>query len=254
MTQIKQTNALTLLNEKTTKGKLQRLLPPNTNMNRFLQICFNEIRNIPALLKCKPESVVDAIGQAARLGLEIGGTLGHTYLLPYGDTCQFIIGYKGLKELAFKTGLVSSIEARVVYENDHFDLEYGLEQRLIHRPVTKNRGKVDCYYGIATLKDGTKILEMLTLDDIDKIKNSSRSANSKHSPWYTHEEEMGKKTVIRRICKLLPQFSNNDLLQEAISLDEKAEIGMQDNSTAFTVDGEVIEPQSTEDQILEKLG
>lgn len=250
-----------ILNSNQTKGKLARLLPQGTRMDRFLQICFNEIRANPKLLNCRPESIVDAIGQTSRLGLDIGGTLGHAYLVPYGQECQFIIGYKGLKELAYRTGKVLSIEARTIYEHDFFEIEYGTNAHMIHKPTLVNQGRSIGYSAMATLENGTKIYGVLTMDDINRIKKNIQGLTNPKSSWHTHPDEMGKKTGVRAICKMLPQFSNNDLLQEAISLDEKGEIGMQDNSQVFDSTAEEVaqedsyqEPQSKPQEIAAMLG
>ncbi len=246
-----------ILSSNQTKGKLTRLLPPGTRMDRFLQICFNEIRANPKLLTCRPESIVDAIGQTARLGLDIGGSLGHAFLVPYGQECQFLIGYKGLKELAYRTGKVLSIEARTVYENDFFEIEYGTNAHMIHRPTLIDQGRSIAYSAMATLENGTKVYGVLTKNDIERIKKSARNSSSPNSPWVTHEDEMSKKTAVRAICKMLPQFSNNDLLQEAISLDEKGEIGLQNNSQVFESTAEEYipdEPKSQPQEIAAMLG
>ena len=79
---------------------------------------------------------------SAQLGLE-PGTLGYCYLVPYQNKktgqleIQFQLGYKGILELVRRSGQVENIEARVVYEKDKFDFEYGLTPKLVHKPALK---------------------------------------------------------------------------------------------------------------------
>ncbi|EKF2878464.1 recombinase RecT, partial [Escherichia coli] len=82
------------------------------------------------------------IVQCSQLGLEPGSALGHAYLLPFGNkneksgkkNVQLIIGYRGMIDLARRSGQIASLSARVVREGDEFNFEFGLDEKLIHRP------------------------------------------------------------------------------------------------------------------------
>jgi len=223
-----------LLQTKAIQGKIKRLLPENINFNRFLQIAINEIREKPKLLQCDPMSVIESIGQAARLGLDIGGVNGHAHLIPYGNKCQFQVGVKGLEALAKKAG-VGVIESAIVYENDGFDLEYGLTKKLSHRPSFTNRGNPICAWAMAKV-DNENVFTHMTMDEINKTKAYSKTASTPDSPWVKSYDEMAKKTIKKRLCKSLPQHTNNSLLQEAIALDDQADAGVQNNSHIFNDD------------------
>ncbi len=157
----------------------------------------------PALLRCTQHSFLESMVRAAELGLRFAGAGGEAYLIPFKNQCSLIIGYRGLCALARRTGKVTRIEARVVYERDHFKVSYGSGQQLIHRPyLGSGRGKIICAYGLAELRDGSVQIEVMAIDEIEKIKNKSRAAEN--GPWRTDFSEMCRKTVLRRLCKFLP--------------------------------------------------
>src|SRR5690606_28083055 len=121
------------------RAEIARALPRHMDPDRMLRIAMTVVRQTPDLQKCTVPSVLGALMQAAQLGLE-PGILGHCYLVPFrnGRTgqheVQFIIGYKGLIDLARRSGNIQSIAAHPVYENDLFEFEYGLNERLRHVP------------------------------------------------------------------------------------------------------------------------
>ena len=141
------------------KGALAQVLPKHVTPERMLKVALTATSRNPDLLACKPMSLLRAVFQAGELGLEAGGLLGEGYLVPFKDEVQFIPGYRGLIKLARQSGQLASIEARVVYELDAFELEYGLEPKLLHKPYLggENRGPLKFVYAIALLKDGGKL-------------------------------------------------------------------------------------------------
>jgi recombination protein RecT len=90
------------------------LLPKGTDVERFKRIVLQSINRNPALRKCTPNSIVDAAAEAARLGLEPSGAIGGAHLVPYGDTAQLIVDYRGLVELARRSGEIAAIDAAIV--------------------------------------------------------------------------------------------------------------------------------------------
>ncbi len=185
------------------KKQIASVLPKHLTPERLCRVALTAYNTTPALARCDIGSIFQAVQQAAQLGLEPGGALGQAYLVPYGTQCQFIVGYRGLIELARRSGEIESIEAHVVHENDSFELEYGLETKLRHRPfLDGNAGPMRFVYAVARLKGGAVQFEAMTKEDIDSVRNRSRA--SRNGPWVTDYEEMAKKTVIRRLCKYLP--------------------------------------------------
>lgn len=189
--------------------------------DRIIQLAVSAAAKNPKILDCSRESVMMSIMQACELGLEPGGMLGEGYLVPYGATCQFIPGYRGLISLARRSGQIVSIEAHAVYEEDEFVLEFGLEPKLLHRPTLKaERGEVTAFYAVARIVGGGVQHDYMTRADVDAIRKRSRAGNS--GPWVTDYNEMGKKTVIRRLFKTLPVSVE---LVKALELQAGAEAG-----------------------------
>ncbi|MBW5468486.1 recombination protein RecT [Brevibacillus formosus] len=186
----------------------------NMDVNKFLRIATFSIRTNPKLMNCSAPSLLSALMQSAQLGLE-PGVLGHCYLVPFWSEklksfeATFIISYKGMIELARRSGNIQSIAARIVYENDEFQFEYGLEERLIHKPcILGERGQMKLVYMVAHFVGGGHYIEVMTKTEIDAVMISSKSYDKKKKqptgPWKDHYEEMAKKTVIRRAWKYLP--------------------------------------------------
>ncbi|UOQ43380.1 recombination protein RecT [Halobacillus salinarum] len=181
--------------------EIEKALPQHMDVDRMARIALTTIRTTPKLLECKIPSLMGAVMQAAQLGLE-PGLIGHCYIIPYGKEATFIIGYKGMIDLARRSGHIESIYAQVVYENDDFEYEFGLDPKLVHKPSLGERGDFVAAYGIAKYKDGGFHVEVMGEGDIEKIRKRSKASNN--GPWKTDYEEMAKKTVIRRMFKYLP--------------------------------------------------
>jgi recombination protein RecT len=205
-------------------------LPQHVTPERLLRIALSEVRRNPRLAQCSAPSLLGAIFTCAQLGLEPGGALGHCYLIPYKDECQFQIGYKGMIELARRSGQIQSLSARSVYENDHFDYSYGLHEDLIHQPATGERGELTHAYAVAKLMDGGIQFEVMDRHELEAIRDGSQGYqtavkyNKKDSPWISSFDEMCRKTVIRRMFKYLPVSIE---LVKAASLDERADRGQR---------------------------
>lgn len=218
------------------KAQMALALPKHMTSDRLARIALTEIRKVPTLAKCDQTSFLGAIMQCAQLGLEPGGALGHAYLLPFENRkkgiteVQFIVGYRGMIDLARRSGQIVSLTARTVHENDEFSYQYGLSEDLKHVPATGERGALQYVYAVAKLKDGGVQFEVMSRSDIDKVRAQSKAGN--YGPWQTHYDEMAKKTVIRRLFKYLPVSIE---LATAVTMDEKADAGLgQDNSAILT--------------------
>src|SRR5699024_349340 len=116
------------INQPSMKEQLAAALPRHMTAERMIRIATTEIRKVPALGNCDTMSFVSAIVQCSQLGLEPGSALGHAYLLPFGNkneksgkkNVQLIIGYRGMIDLARRSGQIASLSARVVREGDEF--------------------------------------------------------------------------------------------------------------------------------------
>ncbi|MEK4620676.1 recombination protein RecT [Bacillus sp. FSL K6-0273] len=193
--------------------RMAEVLPKHMDMDRMSRIALTTIRTNPTLLECTVPSLMGAVMQAVQLGLE-PGLLGHCYLLPFNKNVgtkqnpqwvkevQFIIGYKGMIDLARRSGHIQSIYAHAVYENDEFEYELGLHPKLTHKPSFGDRGKFIGAYAVAHFKDGGYQMEFMPESEIEKRRGRSKSKD--FGPWKSDYEEMAKKTVVRSMFKYLP--------------------------------------------------
>ena len=227
---------------KVKQGEIAKMLPKHLNAERLMKVAQIAATTTPALAKCDVASLVGAIGQCAQMGLEPNTVLGHAYLVPFNvkrkdadgnerwvNSVQVIIGYKGLIDLARRSGQIVSIAAHEVCENDQFELVYGLDEKLNHTPSMGERGEILGFYAIAKLKDGGHAFEFMSRFQVEAIRDASQGwqqavkykKESSH-PWAVHFPEMGRKTVIRRLAKYLPLSIE---FQTAAALDGMAEGG-----------------------------
>jgi recombination protein RecT len=165
------------------------------------------------LAACSPLSLVMCARDALELGLDLSKKLGQAYVVPYGSEAQLIIGYRGMVELAGRAGI--TIAAGIVHEKDEFVWEVGTSPKCIHSPGWKDRGDPIGAFAVATLPDHRTLQERMDKDQINTIRNRSKSGNS--GPWVTDPAEMWRKTVIRRLFKTLPTTTN--LLARAAEID-----------------------------------
>lgn len=220
------------------KPAIEKALPSHIGKERFARIALTTLRQNPKLMKCDQSSLLGSIMQAAQLGLE-PNLLGSCYIIPYGKEATFIIGYRGMIDLARRSGNIKSIYAHEVCENDEFSYEYGLYPDLQHKPAVEDRGKMIGVYGVAHFKDGGYQFEFMPVEEIEKRRSKSPSANASHSPWKSDYEEMAKKTVIRHMFKYLPVSVEREIYQDYgfdVDKDEKAHKVDDDTGEIETID------------------
>lgn len=195
------------------QGEIKKALPSVITPERFTRMVLSALSVNPKLGACTPASFLGAMMSAAQLGLEPNTPLGQAYLIPYRNKdkleVQFQIGYKGLLDLAYRSGEIDIIQAHIVYENDEFEYEYGLDSRLVHKPANKDRGQAIAVYAVFKTKSGGYGFEVMSMDDVRKhAEKYSQSYSSSYSPWQKNFEEMAKKTVLKRVLKYAPLKSD----------------------------------------------
>lgn len=183
------------------KPEVGRALPKQITPERFTRIALTELRRNPKLQACNAQSLLGALMICAQLGLE-PGPLGHAYLVPYGSECQFILGYKGMIDLMWRSDMYESLSVHEVCEHDEFQFEYGLNEVLRHKPALTGRGTVICYYLVARYKNGGRFVYVMSVEDIEKHRARSRSGHS--GPWQTDYDAMARKTVVREAARWMP--------------------------------------------------
>lgn len=230
------------------KSAIAAVLPKHVTPERLMKIAMHAIRTTPSLQECSVKSLLGAVVQSSQLGLEPNTVLGHAYLVPYknrksGTTeAQFIPGYKGLIDLARRSGQIESIAAHAVHAADEFEFSYGLNESLTHKPaMTGDRGDIIAFYAIAKLKGGGHAFEVMPRADVDAVMRSTQSKGA-WGPWKDHYAEMGRKTVIRRLAKYLPlsiEFAT------AAALDGQADAGEQNMAGVIDGDFVVVDSESS---------
>ena len=195
-------------------------LPKGIDAARLTRLAMTEIRRTPKLVThCSRQSLYGSIMVAAQMGLEIGIN-GQCWIVPFGDEAQFMIGYRGMLDLAWRSDKLKSVEAKAVRGGDKLDYRYGTGRYLHHdKADSKARGEFTHAYAVIETVYGGEMFDVMDFDEIEEIRVKARSQNIWNS-WY---EEQAKKTVLRRLLKLAPCSTE---MSRAITLDEQAELGI----------------------------
>lgn len=216
------------------KGRLAQVIAKNIDPERLIRVAQLAMSQNPRLLECTAESLLVSLMECGQLGLEPNGVLGDAYLIPYKNgrlsremgrpvyEAQFQIGYRGLVKLVRRSGEIGVVEAVEVYEGDAFEFERGLRPILRHRPApASERGELTHAYAIARYRDGSgEQFEVMDRDQIEMIRRRSKSAED--GPWITDYPMMARKTVVKRLTKMLPMEA---AAAAAIERDNLADIG-----------------------------
>lgn len=191
------------------ESEIKKALPSVLTPERFTRIVLSALSSNPKLAETTPQSFLGAMMTAAQLGMEPNTPLGQAYLLPYWNgrnncyECQFQLGYKGLLDLAYRSGDISVVQSQVVYENDEFSYSYGLEPELKHIPAKADRGDPTHVYAVFRTKSDGYGYEVASIEDI-RTHAQRYSKSFGNGPWQTNFEEMAKKTVLKRVLKYAP--------------------------------------------------
>lgn len=181
------------------KTQVQMALPPGFTAEKFVRVSMNAMIRNPEISACSQASVFRCLLDLASLGLEADGRRAH--LIPFGKVnpvCTLIIDYKGLVELALRSGNISKIHADIICENDIFKHDAGEIQSHTY-DITKTRGSVIGVYVITQTKDGVKQASIMSRMEVELIRKRSKCGQS--GPWVMDWNEQAKKTVFRRHSK-----------------------------------------------------
>ena len=211
------TNVKELLWNDAAKTQLQQVAAAHMKPERMMRLMANAIRTTPKLGECDPMSLLGGLMTCAGLGLEPNTLMGHAYLIPFKNNrkkiteVQLVVGYKGLIDLARRSGHITSISANIHYSDDEvWEYEEGTEARLRHIPGAQEGDKRHAY-AIAKFRDGGHAYVVLPWAKVMKIRDGSQGwqtavkfGATDRNPWKSHEDEMAKKTAIRALAKYLP--------------------------------------------------
>lgn len=232
--------------------QIEKALPSVITPERFTRIALTAYSRNEKLQECTAESFLGSMMQAAQLGVEPNTPLGQAYLIPYRNKgvmeVQFQLGYRGMIDLAYRSGEVQNIQAHEVYENDTFEYELGLEPKLRHIPALKDRGNVILYYAVFKLTNGGVGFEVMSREDVEAFaKKKSKTYGT--GPWQSDFDAMAKKTLVKRLLKFAPLKS--DFIR-AVTADETIKTNISENMAdlpdeTVTIDAEATTPTENAD-------
>lgn len=191
-------------------GQIKLALPANLTPDRFQRIVLTAISSNPKLQECSPTSFLGAMMTAAQLGVEPNTPLGQGYLIPRnsrnGVECTFQLGYKGMIDLAYRSGNIATIGSYTVHANDEFHVQFGLNPDITHVPALTDKGDPIAFYAYYRTKDGGFGFDVMSVEDVrEHAKKFSDSVKRGWtSPWDTNFDEMAKKTVLKKVLKYAP--------------------------------------------------
>lgn len=235
------------------EGQFEAAMPKGAEATQLIRDALTALRTQKDLDRCDHFSVLGALMTCAQLGLRPNvPSLGHCWLLPFKRRemingrwenvwqCQLIMGYQGYRELAQRTGQIASLVARVVHENDHYDVEYGLNERLEHKPCRgKPRGEATDYYAIVRFVNGGYSFVSISKPEAEEHRDRYAMAvkidrDTKQrtivGPWRDNFDAMAQKTAFLKLAKWMPKTPE---LDAAIAADGSVRVDLQPNLDAI---------------------
>ena len=216
------------------KHQIAQALPKHLTADRMIQMAVTLISKNPKLKECTAGSLIGATMQASILGFRPVEALAYCYFVPYNNKkrrqdgseyyekeVQFQIGYRGLMDLARRSGQIKSIHAFAVYSGDQFSYSLGINPNITHIPnetQQKNPKDLTHVYAVAHYKDGGYNFVVLTRKEVEALRR--RNAMQKEEAggaWKTDYEAMAMAKAIKQLAKYLPL---SDELQSMVQSDE----------------------------------
>lgn len=174
-----------------------------------------------------PDSLQAAISNVAAIGISLNPALAFAYLVPRKNAICLDISYRGMIKLATDTGIIKAMKAELVHKNDMFEYHGFHKEPIFHANPFGDRGDLVGVYAMAIMTDGTVLVETMTIDAVNAIRDDSeayKSAKQKggwtleNNVWVKFYTEMVKKTVIKRCYKTLPTSGKVEILGKAIEV------------------------------------
>jgi recombination protein RecT len=216
------------------RGRFVELTDKNT-FDREASFALQVLQRNDYLAKADPGSILRSVLNVAQIGLSLNPVLKLAYLVPRYNRasrqveCCLEPSYQGLVKLLTDTKSVVSVQANVVYEGDEWGVDLASDRKITHHTpyllTGQSKGLPVAVYAIATLHDGSRMVEVMGKVEVEEIRERSESYKKARegkgsSTWITDEGEMWRKTVIRRLFKYLPKSGAFEKVAEAVALDE----------------------------------
>ena len=230
------------------KNLAELLETHNINPSQFKNIVINEVKKSPQMQQAflnNPKSLFASILLCAELGLNPSADVGEFYFLPFGSKITPILGYKGIINLILRSGEVSKLWSEIVYQEDDFEYELGIEPKLIHKPNhERTNKKIKYVYAVAKLTNGETMFKVMSEKEIMEIVGMSKYPNQLYGSKKDPQGWMYKKTVIKQLSKTLPKDYYG---KRGLSADDKVEGGgylkLDDDNNIMFVDGKKVIPK-----------
>ncbi len=228
--------ALTVKQMEPIRERFTALMPDPIAFEREASFAVQILQRNDYLAKCSNDSIMRSVLNVAQIGLSLNPVLKLAYLVPRWNRaskqveCCLEPGYQGLVKLLTDTKSIVSVTANIVWQGDDFDVDFATDAKVTrHRPhllTGKDQGEMLAVYAIATLHDGSRMVELMGRKEVHEIRERSESYKKTlegkgSSVWITDEGEMWRKTVIRRLFKYLPKSSQFERVSEAVEVDER---------------------------------
>lgn len=202
---------------------IEPFLPEGMSVERVAATIQLAIKNdeTGALRKCTRESLVLGAARILQWHLDLGTT---AYLIPFGNKAVPVASYQGLASLAIASRAVRFFDPQVVRDGDVFEYQLGTEGFVRHRPLSKNTGPITHVYCVVTLPYGAKVFDVMSIEEVDEVR-LTYSKQWKKGPcpaWYA------KKTIIRRVTKMLPKDPALAAFFAAVEQESEVELGGDD--------------------------
>jgi phage RecT family recombinase len=221
-------NNLQVFSDKSFAGKWRNRLPEAVKMKFAIEAEHAKgimLANPKGFDKCPEESVQQALMSAAMIGLSLSPQLQHLYLIPRWNKnlriteATLLVSYKGMMEVVNRDGNILWVKAKVRYSNEPFEYIEGTTTEIRHKiiPDADKRGVKTGAYCVAKTRDGDLLVEYMDAEQIGRVRAKSESKDSDYSPWNNFEEEMWKKSVVRRAWKMWPKSSGLDGIVEVMN-------------------------------------
>lgn len=220
-----QTSNLPTLRDQVSRmqGEFGKALPGHITPEKFVRTAQTAIALTRNIEKVKsPASLLAACSKAASDGLILDGREA-ALVVDYNGDVQYRPMMRGILKLAYNSGEIKSIVVETVRENDIFIYSPTDANQPIRHTIDLRapRGEVYAVYAKAELKDGGIVFEVMTTEDVNRIRDRSdaykafKNGKIKSTPWSTDWSEMARKTVFRRLSKYLPSSTDRDRFQQA---------------------------------------
>jgi recombination protein RecT len=200
---------------------------------REISFAVQAVNGSEMLQKCDRNSILQAVFNIALTGLSLNPISKLAYLTPrwnakkQANECLLMPSYQGMVKVITDTGSAKKLDAYLIMDGDDFQVFYGTESTIIHKPKFPKGKTIIGAYAVAVLSNGEKQFEVMDKDELDHIRGCSDSwkafenGKAKSSIWNDWEGEMCRKTVIKRLTKYLPKNKEFEAVSKVIELDNQ---------------------------------